>query len=108
MMRKSWLGILLVTVVATAALIGGGALEVERPNAAVETPSTAELFPELQKGSTDSGPQSLAMTVRGGAVVHFSRILWHVRAPHLRIPTLQRCPALIQPRSPPLRVDRFA
>ena len=104
MMRKGWLGILLVTVVTTAALIGGGALEKERPSAAVETPSTAELFPELQKGSPDSGPQSPATTVRGGAVVHFLRLLWYVRTPHFRIPSVQDSPTSIQPRSPPLQM----
>jgi hypothetical protein len=105
-MKKGWLGIFLLTVLAATALIVCGAVGADRPDAAAEAPFSAEPIPELLKGSADSTPQGPAVTLKGGAIGHFPPFFWHCGAPHFRLPSVPLCFIPVQPRSPPHRVDR--
>jgi hypothetical protein len=105
-MKKSCLGIFLVTVLTAAALISGGTLGADHPDAATEATSSAELLPELLNGSADSGPQGLVTAAGGADTDHFPQFTWHVSAPNFGLPSVPLCPTSIQPRSPPLRVHR--
>jgi hypothetical protein len=107
-MKNYRLGILIIAVVLTAALIGGGTLTSGNPETAAEEPPSSELLLENLKVSPDADFQGVsggtAFADAGSRPTTGRRL----HAKPLKLPAAPLMPTAVQPRSPPQHLNQTA